>query len=268
MTAPASLVWPPEARDALARHWPEYLIEGAALGLFMLSAGIVTTLLEAPASPLRALLPHDGLRRALIGLAMGATAVMLIYSPWGQRSGAHLNPAVTLAYLRLRRVRPWDAAFYAIAQFAGGTIGALVSSVLLGPAFSDPPVQSVATLPGSAGVTAAFAAEVLIAFVLMIAVLLVSASRHARHTGLVAGALVALYITFEAPLSGMSLNPARSFASSVAAGVWRHYWIYLLAPVLGMQLAALLYTWRRLPRRCAKLFHPDSRPCIHCGETP
>ena len=90
-------------------HWREYLIEAAGLGLFMVSAAAMTTLLEHPASPVRLALPDPILRRILMGLAMGLTAASLIYSPWGRRSGAHFNPAVTLTVLRLGKVSRRDA---------------------------------------------------------------------------------------------------------------------------------------------------------------
>ena len=113
----------------------------------------------------------------------------------------------------------------------------------------------------------AFAAEVAIAFCMMTTVLAVSNSpRWARFTGLCAGALVATYITLEAPLSGMSLNPARTFASAVPATVWRAFWIYLTAPLAGMLLAAeLRIRWARRPVICAKLQHDAGRCIFRCG---
>ena len=98
------------ATEALRAHWPEYLMEAAALGLFMVSACVFGVLLEDIAAPAN---------RVLAGIAMGLTAVAIISSPWGQRSGAHMNPAVTLTFLSLGKIAPWDALFYAIAQFAG-----------------------------------------------------------------------------------------------------------------------------------------------------
>jgi major intrinsic protein len=99
-------------RRALQQHWPEFLIEAWALGTFMVAAALFTALVEYPGSPVHPLLVSGAARRALLGLAMGLTAVALIYSAWGQRSGAHLNPAITLTFLRLRKIRPWDAVFY------------------------------------------------------------------------------------------------------------------------------------------------------------
>ena len=97
------------AARSVVQHWPEYLLEAAGLGLFMISACLVTVLLEYPSSPVRQALPDPWVRRLLIGIAMGLTAISLIYSPLGKRSGAHLNPAVTLTFLRLGKIEPWDA---------------------------------------------------------------------------------------------------------------------------------------------------------------
>jgi aquaporin Z len=252
--------------NALQRHWPEYLIEATGLALFMIVAGLCVVLLEHPASPLYSAIPTPELRRVVIGIAMGATAVAIIYSPWGRQSGAHLNPAITLTFLRLHKVAPADALFYVLAQFAGGAAGTLLVAALLGDRFTLPPISAVATLPGRPGEVIAFGAEATIAFVLMSTVLATNVSaRLMRWTGLCAGLLVAIYIMVEAPLSGMSLNPARSVASAVPSGVWHGIWIYLTAPPLGMLLAAELYLrlGRRTPR--AKLNHFTNRRCIfHC----
>ena len=103
----ASLVTPrSRALTAVLQHWPEYLIEALGLGLFMLSACLFVTLLEHPNSPVRQTVTDPFVRRIPMGLAMGLTAVGLIYSPWGQRSGAHLNPSVTLTFWRLGKVTP------------------------------------------------------------------------------------------------------------------------------------------------------------------
>lgn len=251
--------------DALRAHWPEYLMEAAGLAAFMISACGFAVLLFHPASRLHAALGSDLARRTVMGLAMGATAVVLVYSPWGRRSGGHLNPSVTLAFLRLGKISGADAAGYVGAQLAGGIAGVALSWALLGDRLGHPSTRFVATLPGPAGPLVAFAAELTISFVLMLVVLRVSSSRHMRLTGLCAGLLVALYITVEAPLSGMSMNPARSLGSAAFAGTLSSLWIYFVAPPLGMQLAALLAP-AAARRGCAKLDHPADRPCIFCGQ--
>lgn len=104
-------------------------MEAAALGIFMVSACIVGVLLEYPASPVHGTLPEAVVRQTLGGIAMGLTAVGIISSPWGQRSGAHMNPALTLTFLSLAKIAPWDALFYVIAQFAGGVAGVALAGV-------------------------------------------------------------------------------------------------------------------------------------------
>ena len=150
-------------------HWPEYGIEAALLGMFMVSACAFGALLEHPDSPLRRALPNGDLRRVLMGCAMGATAIAMIYSPWGKRSGAHFNPATTLTFLRLGKVPGRDAAFYIVAQFAGAVAGVLLMAAAFRPWVANPAVHYVTTTPGMRGAGAAFGAEAVITFVLMAA---------------------------------------------------------------------------------------------------
>jgi aquaporin Z len=252
-------------------------MEGALLGLFMVSACAFTVLLEHPGSPARQALADPFLRRALMGLAMGVTAVAIIYSPWGKRSGAHINPATTLTFFRLGKLEGADTFFYATAQFMGALAGVGVAALFLPGAVRHPSVNFAATVPGPMGIAVAFAAEVGMTFLLMTIVLTVSnVRRWNRYTGLWVGLCVALYISFEAPLSGMSLNPARTFGSAAGAMTWDSLWIYFVAPPLGMLLAAEV----RLRARgvhsilCAKLHHENDHRCIFrcnyagCGPAP
>jgi aquaporin Z len=252
-------------RAALSSHWPEYLMEGVELGLFMISACAFVVLLQHPASAVHRAIDNDTLRRVLIGLAMGLTAIAIIYSPIGQRSGAHFNPSVTFTFYRLGRVQWWDALFYSLAQFAGGLLGVIVSALLLGHLVSHPSVQYAVTVPGMSGAHVAFFAEVLISFIQMSLVLRISnTKRLARFTGVFAGLMVAAYISIEAPYSGMSMNPARTFASALPAQVWTALWIYFTAPPLGMLLAAELYVRQHSLHHvfCAKLHHHNNKRCI------
>ena len=251
--------------DAMKQHWPEYLMEAIELGLFMFSACAFTVLLYHPSSPVAQTI-HDGvLRRLLMGTAMGSTAIAIIFSPLGKRSGAHFNPSVTWTFFRLGKIGTWDAVFYTLFQFAGGTAGIMLASLTLRNLVAHQTVNYAATLPGPDGPIVAFGAEILISFVLMSVVLVVSnTKRLARWTGLFAGALVATYITFESPISGMSMNPARTLSSAVGAHIWMSIWIYFVAPPLGMLLAAEVY--RRLNASdtivCAKLHHYNNKRCI------
>src|SRR5271169_5787364 len=144
--APSSAVGPAASVRA---HWPEYLMEAAELGLFMLSATAVTALLEHPGSPLRQALPDAFVRRALIGLAMAATAIAITSSSLGQQSRAHFNPAVTLTFFRLGKIKALDAVFYVLAEFVGGLAGVFVSAALLSMAIAHASVRFATTRPGA-----------------------------------------------------------------------------------------------------------------------
>jgi aquaporin Z len=266
--ASTSRLPPLSGAESLRRHWPEYLMEAAALGIFMVSAGVFTALLECPGSFAQRTIANEAVRRGLIGVAMGTTAMALIYSPWGRRSGAHMNPAVTLAFLRLKKIPPWDALFYIAFQFLGGLAGVLLTALALGKSFTQPPVNYVATVPGPLGAGVAFAGELVIAFLMMAMIVYVSnQAALARFTGLFAGLLIMSYVTFEAPLSGFGMNPARTFASALPSGTWTAWWVYLTAAPLGMLLAAELYLRVKGHRaiRCCKLHHHAEKPCIFCG---
>jgi MIP family channel proteins len=253
---------------SLREHWPEYLMEAGELGVFMISAGVFSTLMNHPASPVHLWIRSELIRRALVGIAMGLTAIAIVYSPWGKQSGAHFNPAVTLTFWRLGKVKPWDALFYIVAQFLGGLTGVLCISAVLRDFFRMPPVSYVATRPGPTGPWLALGAELFISFLLMSTVLFASNTpRLSKFTGLFAGSLVATFITFESPFSGMSMNPARSFSSALPGGFLSDLWIYFVAPITGMLLAVEIRKrfFRANTRACAKLDHENKKRCIFCG---
>jgi aquaporin Z len=254
--------------ESLQRHWPEYFMEAAQLGIFMISAGVFTVLLEYPGSCLHQFIVSPTLRRAVIGLAMGGTAMALIYSPWGKRSGAHMNPAITLTFLQLGKIPLWDACFYLLFQCAGGLSGVILTALVLRRSFVTSPVNYVVTVPGPSGELTAFLGELVIAIVLMTMILYVSNRPSLSHlTGLFAGILIASFVTFEAPLSGFGMNPARTFASALPSGIWTAFWIYLLVPPSGMLFVA--EGFRAFAGsgyvRCCKLHHDNGRACIFCG---
>lgn len=254
-------------RTALRQHWPEYLMEASGLGLFVLAVCGFASLLEHPESPLRQAIADPDVRRALFGLAAGIVTAGIVYSPWGQQSGAHLNPAVTLTFFRLGKIDPWDQHFYVVAQFVGALVGIVVGLATFGRALEHPAVNFGAAVPGMAGAGAAFLAEAVISYGFMLAALICTNSRSlARYTGALCGALVAVFVILEGPVSGTSMNPAGSLASAIPAHVWMDLWVYFTAPPLGMLLAAETYV--RLRRAhgvvCAKLNHQNDKRCIFC----
>ena len=234
---------------AMFEHWPEYLMEAALLGVFMMSACVFCTLLEYPRSPVRLAIGEPVLRRLLMGISMGLTAIAIVYSPWGRRSGAHINPSFSLTFFRLGKIGAWDALFYIVSQFAGAFLGVVAVSFFLGPRLADPAVQYVVTVPGPSGPWAALFAEFAISFCLMATVLISSSHPRLRcYTGMFVGLLLAIYVTLEAPISGMSMNPARSFGSGFAAHIWNGFWVYFIGPTLGMLAAGEIYLWRTKSR--------------------
>ena len=130
---PPNVVTPRSAGEALRLHWLLYVYEGAELAWFMVAACAATVVLFGAHSPVVFAIPSAALRRLIMGLAMGATAVLIIHSPMGKRSGAHFNPAITLTYLRLGKIAGWDAVGYIVGQFLGGvgadSVGAGVQAV-------------------------------------------------------------------------------------------------------------------------------------------
>ncbi len=242
-------------------------MEGAELGIFMISAGVFTCLFEYPNSPVHQAILSEDLRRFLIGFAMGVTAISLIYSPWGKQSGAHFNPAVTLTFYRLGKVKRHDALFYILFQCLGGLVGVYLVVLLLRSVFTQPPINYIVTVPGRLGWVAALLGELIVAFIMMTMILLTSNNKKlSRYTGVFAGCLVMLCVFLEAPLSGFGMNPARSFASAFPAHNWTAFPLYVIAPLIGMFSAAELYQFLfgRRAIKCAKLNHYTHKRCIFC----
>jgi aquaporin Z len=255
---------------SLRLHWPEYVMELTEMGLYLFFTCIFATLLQHPASPIRHLLPNAIVRRACFGISIGATIVAIVLTPWGKQSGGHLNPAMTFTFYRLGKMEFWDAIFYGVAQFAGATAGVAIASALLLGAPGNSTIRYAATLPGMYGPGVAFIAEVAISFALMLTVLFASNDNVlSRHTPYFVGALYAIFITLETPLSGMSMNPARTFGSALLGRYWHALWVYFLAPTIGMLVAAKLFRWVRggVGQYCAKLHHANDKRCIFCQGT-
>jgi aquaporin Z len=246
-------------------------MEAGEAGAYLFSACAVATLLWHPASPIERHLPSETVRRMLMGLAMGTTIMAIVLSPWGKQSGAHFNPAVTFTFYRLRKVARWDAVFYCAAQLFGAVGGVALASLILRGAPAHKAVRYAATTPGIYGDRVAFVAEMAISFILMSAILF--ASNHevfAPYTHHFAAVLVATYIAFESPLSGMSTNPARTFGPALCGSYWHALWIYFVAPPLGMLAAAERFSAvaKRKNPYCAKLHHHNDKRCIfdHGGQ--
>jgi aquaporin Z len=240
-------------------------MEAGELTLYLFAVCTFVTILQHPASPVRQFIPSAFVRHALMGLAMGAITIAILFTPWAKQSGGHFNPAMTLTYYWLGKVQPWDAFFYVVAQFSGAISGVYIARFVVGSALRQNAVMCAVTEPGPLGSAVAFVGELAISFILMITVLFATnRTTLGRYTPYLVGLLLAIYYAFESPLSGMSTNPARSFGSALHADYWRAIWVYFTAPVLGMLLGAQVFLWvrRGAGPYCAKLNHDNNTRCI------
>jgi aquaporin Z len=251
--------------DGSRFHWPEYLMEAAEVALYLFLICFFAGLLLSPTSPIRHVVRRPIEVRALMGVAVGVTVVAIVRTPWGQRSGGHFNPALTVAFYRLGKMDLPDALLYVVAQFSGAGVGVCFARFLLPDATGRPAVRYAVTTPGVRGSALAFIAELAISFVLMLTILLASNRESlARYTPYLVGILYTIFITLESPLSGMSMNPARSFGPALHAWYWHAIWLYFVAPTAGMLIAAEVFLRGRggLHPYCAKLHHANNKRCI------
>jgi len=226
--------------SAFKTNWKLYLMEAFGLSIFMVSACFFGAILEAKTSFVHLAIHNDFVRLVIMGVMMGLTALLIFYSPWTSPSGSHINPAVTLSFLRLGMINKKDALFYVIFQFIGGTLTVYCMRFLMGSMLIDPPVNSVVTVPGRritvlhAGIT-----EFLIAFLMITMILFSSANNKLKkYTRIFAGCFVCIYVVIAGPVSGFGMNPARTFASALPANTWTAFWMYMIVPIAGMWMAA------------------------------
>jgi aquaporin NIP len=180
---------------------------------------------------------HGGLGTTGIGIVFGLVIMAMIYAT-GHLSGAHINPAVTIAFTITRHFPARDAAAYIAAQLAGAAAAAL----LLLAAWPDRPAALGATLP-HAGTATVLLYEAVMSAALMFVIIAVATDTRAVGAGaaIAIGGTVALDAIFGGPVTGASMNPARSFGPALATGEWHSFWIYVLAPIAGATLGALAY---------------------------
>jgi aquaporin Z len=245
----------------MRRNLSAYACEFAGTALMLFVGVLAVAFMWAPGSPVPPI--HNAvLRRLITGLIFAGGATAVVYSPLGQRSGGHINPAVTIAFWRLGKVGTRDAIAYIAAQFAGALAGSYAAALAFRALVLG--VQYAATVPGE-GYTwgEALAAETAITFLLVFTIFVcVNKPRIAPRTGIIAGTLVALLVMIEAPVTGTSLNPARTLGPAILVPVYTGLWIYFLGPIAGALVAVAAYKgqWGR-STVCAKLYHTEKFPC-------
>jgi aquaporin NIP len=180
---------------------------------------------------------HGDLGAVGIALVFGLVIMVMVYAT-GHLSGAHINPAVTVAFTVTRHFPPRDAVIYVAAQLAGATAGAL----LLLAIWTGRPADLGATLPSVGTGSALLYETVLTAFLMFVIMAVATDTRAVGAAAAIAiGGTVGLDALFGGPVTGASMNPARSFGPALAAGEWTSFWIYVVGPVIGAAAGAMAY---------------------------
>lgn len=172
-----------------------------------------------------------------VSLTFGLAIMVMVYAT-GHLSGAHINPAVTLAFTLSRHFPARDAVAYIAAQLAGAVAAALLLLAL----WPDQPAELGATVP-SVGVGSGLAYEMLLTAFLMFVIMAVATDTRAvgGAAAIAIGGTVGLDALFGGPVTGASMNPARSLGPALASGEWTDFWIYIVGPLLGAAVGALAY---------------------------
>jgi MIP family channel proteins len=222
-----------DGRPALARRaFSEAL---AAFTLVFVGCGAIVTSAQFP----------DGLSSVGVAAAFGLVIMTMIYAT-GHLSGAHINPAVTLAFTVTRHFPLRDAIAYIGAQLFGAAVGGFALLAV----WPDKPAALGATTP-SIGTGGAFVYELLLTAFLMFVITAVATDTRAvgAAAAIAIGGAVAMDALMGGPVTGASMNPARSFGPALASGEWHDFWLYVLAPVLGASIGAIAYQTVRGDRR-------------------
>lgn len=233
---------PPGARP-MTRGGYTGALAAEVLGTYLLVfIGTATVLATRPATA------GGALDATAISLAFGFAVLVAVYS-LGHISGAHINPSVTIALAVVRRFPWWAVPGYLVAQFAGAILAALTTWSLFGERAREDLLLG-ATSPGERGELAALLAEVVITFLLLAVVMAIAVDERSpgrQVSGVAIGLVVAGAIFATLPVSGGSLNAARTFGPMIVAGEFPGWWVYLVGPVAGAIAGAAV--WEFLLRR-------------------
>jgi aquaporin Z len=242
-----------------------YLSEGIGT-FFMMLGGISAITLNFGTEYMASVIPSPNWRLLLTGILFAGGGTLVTYSPVGKISGAHLNPAVTLAFLIKKKISLPDALIFMIVQTLGSIAAALLALYLWG--YHAKEINIGMTLPGQGQtILTVFLVEVLITFLLIRCIFYFLHKKNlTSFTGLAVGILIAAIVYFTANITGSSMNPARSFGPALIEGDFSFLWIYLIAPLTGSTLAASVQLKKdtgHVPL-CAKLNH-QKEGCSYKG---
>lgn len=239
--------------------WPLFCAELIGTGLLLMVGLSLVIVMFGAGSPIARVIPSETARRLVTGFLFGGWGALIAVSRVGKESGAHINPAVTLAFRLFGKLDGRTSLVYVAAQLAGAVLGCLP---LLAWGSLGRSVAFGATLPGAGySIGAVVAGEAMTTFALVAGLSVFLGFRHLRpFTPLLFPFLYAVMVCAEAPISGTSTNPARSLGPALVSGEWQGWWIYWVGPLIGTLFAVLACS--ALARRIsvAKLYYFDSDP--------
>jgi aquaporin Z len=238
-------------------HWREYLAEFIGTGLLLLFGLSLVIIVFGEGSPVAQIVPSIKVRQVITGFLFGCIGSSIAVSSIGKISGAHINPAVTLAFRLAGKLNLRTTLAYMVVQLAGAVVG---SAPLLIWGSLGKSISYGATLPGRGYSTlAVLLGEVVTTFALIVGLCLFIGFRRMRpYTPLLCPFLYAVMVPLEASISGTSTNPARTFGPAIISGQWQGWWIYWVGPVLGMLAGMFLCSFLALRIEVAKLYHFES----------
>ena len=227
----------------LRKNYILFLQEGLGLFIFMLSACFFDGFLEHKTTFFHLQITNPHYRLAIMAIAMGFTALFIFLSPLTAPSGAFINPSVSIMRWRLGQLSLENTIWYSVFQTIGGLSAVYLMAILMGNILTTPPVNYVVTIPGkNIKIWEAMLSETFSAFFMITMVLFFSdIEKLKKSVPYVAALLVGIYVYVTGPISGFGMNPARTLASAIPAGIYTEFWIYMLCPTIGMLLSAELY---------------------------
>jgi aquaporin Z len=239
-------------------HWPEYGSELLGTAFLVFIALSAVTLNLGLGSPLAIVLPNSSARRLITGLLLAGSGSLVAISPLGKLSGAHINPAVSLAFWLQGKMHQHDLVGYIVSQLLGAALGAGLAVLIWRERAAS--VHYGVTAPGVGyPIWSVFLIEMGLTCLLVLAIFLFVSSRRLM-------CWTPLMYWQAAPISGSSLNPARSFGPALVSWFWRDQWLYYLASPIGALLAVVLFRSLSVVGihdvLTANMFHAPSYRCI------
>lgn len=229
--------------ESLKKNYVLFLQEALGLFIFMISACFFDGFLEHQNTYIHLEITNPHYRLAIMATAMCFTALFIFLSPLTAPSGAFINPSVTIMRWRLGQISLENTIWYSVFQTLGGLLAVYLMGLFMGTILSSPPVNYVVTVPGkNVAIWEAVLSETLSAFLMLTMVLFFSDIKNLKSTvPYLSALLVGIYVYVTGPISGFGMNPARTLASAIPAGIYTDFWIYMLCPTIGMLLSAELY---------------------------